>query len=281
MNERRSRWLLILLLISQLLLLGAQVPDAAGQRSLLHAAVLRMVAPLAHGVEGGAGLLSSLGDGFELRRQLRRDNQRLAAEVAELRRERIRYQSLESELERLRQAVAYAPPAEGSFQVADIVYIDHASWLQTLLVYVGGQQVEVDQAVLSTEGLVGRVVTTASPYAKVQLVTDRAASVGAMIERTRRQGVIRGSEGGLLQMDFVPLQADVRVGDVVLSAGIDGVYPRGIRVGTVSEVAPGDELFHRISLHPSVDFGKLDQVFLLGRQQVPEELTREGGDEGP
>ena len=130
------------------------------------------------------------------------------------------------------------------------------------------------------DGLVGRVVVAPSPYAKVQLVTDRAASVGGMVERTRRQGVVKGSSSGSLDFAFVPLQADVRVGDLVVTAGIDGIYPRGVPIGTVVEVKPGDELFHEISLAPTVDFGVLDQVYILDRVPVPEEVKAIEPDEG-
>lgn len=118
----------------------------------------------------------------------------------------------------------------------------------------------------------GRVVLVSGPYAKVQLVTDRSAGVGVMIERTRRQGVLRGAGGGGLELDFVPLQAEVQVGDAVVTAGIDGIYPRGIPVGRVVSFEPGDELFYRIRVAPNVDFGLLDQVYVLGRLQVPDEM---------
>ena len=120
----------------------------------------------------------------------------------------------------------------------------------------------------------GRVVLVTPPYAKVQLITDRSASVGAMIERTRRQGLVRGTQGGELVLDFVPLQSDVRVGDRVRTAGIDGIYARGVPLGTVVSVEPGNELFHRIQLRPAVDFGRLDQVFIREREAVPQ-ATRE------
>jgi rod shape-determining protein MreC len=81
--------------------------------------------------------------------------------------------------------------------------------------------------------------------------------------------VVRGGSGGL-EMGYVPLQADVRPGDRVLTAGIDGVYPRGIPLGTVTAVDKGGgELFHRIQLAPAVDLGALDQVYLLDYQAVP------------
>jgi rod shape-determining protein MreC len=126
--------------------------------------------------------------------------------------------------------------------------------------------------VLSADGLVGRVITVAGPYAKVQLITDRAASVGGMVLRNRRQGVVRGGGGrgsGGLELDYVPRQADVREGDRVVTAGIDGVYPRGIALGTVTAVEQGGQLFYRIQLAPAVDFGSLDQVYLLDYPAVP------------
>ncbi len=272
-TERHVRWLLILLLVAQLILLSAQVPAAGGERTRLEAAMVAVVAPFAHLVAGGSGLMASAAEGLALRGRLIEENRRLSAEVESLRRERARSFGLQADLDQLTEAIKYARPGgEGELRVADIVYVDHASWLKTLLLYVGSGPIVRDQPVVSGEGLVGRVVLVTGPYAKVQLVTDRAASVGAMVERTRRQGVVRGAGGGALEMDFVPLQADVREGDRVVTAGIDGIYTRGIPVGTVIEVSPGNELFHRIRLRPAVEFGELDQVYVIEREAVPEEV---------
>ena len=111
--------------------------------------------------------------------------------------------------------------------------------------------------------------------------------------RTRRQGVVRGTAtiatGGprepVLELDYVPLQADVRVGDRIVTAGIDGIYPRGIPIGTVARVERGGQLFYRILIAPAVDFAALDQVFLLDHEQVPgqvkEAVPRPPGPPGP
>ncbi len=129
---------------------------------------------------------------------------------------------------------------------------------------------------LSDDGLVGRVIRVAGAYAKVQLLTDRAASAGVQLQRSRRQGVVRGSSPGELLLDFIPRQAEVEVGETVLTAGIDGVYPRGIRVGVVASVEPGSEVFHRIVVKPAVDFSRLSFVYLLEGERVPGELLPEG-----
>lgn len=270
MNERRALWLLILVLVIQLVLLGAQVPDAATGGSRLESFLLRSVAPLGRLVASVGDMVGSVAYRFTLRKSLIADNARLSSEVEALRGERARLFGVESDLARLSEAMGYTPPQRGELRVADIVFVDHVSWLQTLVLYTGDASVEANQAVVSGDGLVGRVIVVPGPYAKVQLITDRAASVGAMVQRTRRQGIARGSGEGSLELAFVPLQADIQVGDLVVTAGIDGIYARGIPIGTVTGVSPGDELFHSIELKPEVDFGRLDQVYVLEREPVPE-----------
>ncbi len=277
--ERRSRWLLVAVLALQLVLLSAQAQTASGS-SRLEAFFVRSVAPFSRAVAATTGFVESATDGMRLRSTLEQENAELRTELEQLRRERVEALGIEQELDRLAVALDYTAVPRGHLRVADIVYIDHASWLQTLLLYVGDASVVRNQAVVSADGLVGRVVVAPAPYAKVQLVTDRAASVGGMVERTRRQGVVRGSSPGSLDFRYVPLQADVRVGDLIVTAGIDGIYPRGVPIGKVVEVRPGDELFHEIRLTPAVDFGVLDQVYILDRMPVPDEVKETDPDAG-
>ena len=271
-RESRGLWLLLAMLIGQFILLSAQVDEPGSERTRLEGAALRVVAPFPHLVAAVGGALDGIGERLRTRSRLAADNRRLREEVEELRRERVRLFGIEEDLAGLSRTLDYQRPENASLRLADIVYIDHLSWLQTLVLYVGEGGARRDQPVVSAEGLVGRVILPSGPYAKVQLLTDRAASVGAMIRRTRRQGVVRGAEGGGLEMDFVPLQVDVRVGDEVVTAGIDGIFGRGLPVGTVTHVEPGRELFLSIRLRPAVDFGALDQVYLLEREPVPEVL---------
>ena len=201
------------------------------------------------------------------------ENRQLRREVEGLRLRLLRMTDVEGEMLRLGEAMRYPTPPAGRIRAVDVVYVDHTSWLRTMILYTGQERARKDQPVLSPGGLVGRVITVSGPYAKVQLLTDRAAAVGGMILRTRRQGVVRGTgRGSGLELDYVPLQADVRPGDRVLTAGIDGVFPRGIPIGTVVAVEAGGQLFHRIQVAPAVDFGTLDQVYLLEYQAVPQTL---------
>lgn len=273
MDERRTGWVLLFLLAGQLVVLAIQAARSPGE-ARLEALGLRVLGPIARAVSGMPRNVSEAGEGMKLRGRLIEENRQLRQEVEELRLKLLRLSDVEGEMRRLGSAVRYPAPPVGRIRAVDIVYVDHASWLKTLVLYSGGEEAQVNQPVLSHEGLVGRVVSVAGRYAKAQLITDRAASVGGMILRTRRQGVVRGSGrgGGGLELDYVPLQADVRPGDRVVTAGIDGVYPRGIPIGTVLEVGQGGQLFHRIQLAPAVDFGMLDQVYLLEYENVPKDM---------
>ncbi len=272
MTEKRVRWLLVGVLVAQLMLLSGQVRSEDQSYSVLEASMLRLVAPLVRAVDGSAAAVSGLRGRFETRKALREDNEKLRGELEAMRKDRVETLGLEQKLALLSKAVSYAQSSGSTPRVADVVLLDYGSWQQTLMLYVGDQGAERQQPVVTDAGLVGRVVVPAGRYAKVQMITDRSASVGAMIERTRRQGIVRGGERSFLGMDFVPLQEVVKVGDRVLTAGIDGVYPRGIPVGTVVSVRPGGELFHQIELVPAVDLGQLDQVFLLQAERVPADL---------
>jgi len=276
LDERRTAWVLILVLAAQLVVLTIRVPGAGGAGTLVGAFVLRVLGPVARAVAATGSTLSVTREDMALRDHLIRDNRALRGEVERLKLQLLRFEDLGGEMARLGEAVQYAASPMGEIRAADVVYVDHASWLRTLVLYSGTVPARIDQPVLAPAGLVGRVVVVAGPYAKVQLITDRAAAVGAMDLRNRRQGVVRGSgdSSDSLAFDYVPLQAEIRPGDRIVTAGIDGVYPRGIPVGTVVAVEPGGQLFHRIRLAPTVDFGTLDQVYLLDHPAVPGEVKK-------
>lgn len=272
MDERRTVWVLIVVLMVQLVYLAIQGAQAGD--TWLESAGLRVLGPAARSITAIPTSWTDFREGLRMRGSLQKENRALRREVETLRLRLLQLTDLENDMRRLGAAVEYTTPPVGRIRAVDVVYVDHASWLRTLVIYTGDLPARVNQPVLSAAGLVGRVVTVAGPYAKVQLITDRAASVGAMILRTRRQGVVRGSGKGRvgLEMDYVPRQADVRAGDRVLTAGIDGVFPRGIPIGTVVEVRRGGQLFHSILVSPAVDLGMLDQVYLLDHSPIPSEI---------
>lgn len=271
MDERRTGWLLIVLLAGQLVFLGIEGARKSPRDTYIETLMLRFLGPVARAVAASSAGIAGIGDRLDREESLRRDNHRLRRELDALKLKELRLEELERDAARLRSALPFASAYAGRIRAVDVVYADYASWQRALILYCGDRPAKRDQAVLVPEGLVGRVVAVSGPYAKVQLITDRSAAVGAMLVRTGRQGVVRGSgndQGGLV-LDYVPLQADAKPGDRVLTAGIDGVYPRGIPLGSVVSVKAGGQLFHEIQLTPAADFGTLARVFLLDADPLP------------
>jgi rod shape-determining protein MreC len=271
-TEKRTRLLLVVLVLGQLLLVSAQVPAADSGQSLLAGSWLRVVAPFAAGIDAITDGVALLAIRWTTRHRLLDENARLRRENEALRRQAVADLGIAADLERLARAVDYTRATGVELQLADVVYSDRTSWLRTLLLRLGRRGVERNQPVITDDGLVGRIISVSGRYAKVQLITDRVASVGVMVARTRRQGVVRGASAEALALQYIPLQEDLVIGDEIVTAGIDGVYPRGIAVGTVSSVRPGNELFYEVAVRPAVDLSSIDHVYILAHERLPEEL---------
>ena len=97
----------------------------------------------------------------------------------------------------------------------------------------------------------------------MQLLIDRNAAAGALIERTRVQGVVMGVGDGLLKMQYVPGTADVKTGDLVVTSGIDGIYPKGFVIGTIDHADRGSGAYHEITVRPAADFSRLEEVLIV------------------
>jgi rod shape-determining protein MreC len=120
-----------------------------------------------------------------------------------------------------------------------------------------------DMAVIAPAGIVGRVITPSALAAKVQLMIDRNAAVGALDERSRAQGVVVGTGETRLRMDYVPGTADVQVGDTIVTSGIDGIYPKGFVIGQIESIERGAGEFTGIVIRPAVDFSTLESVLVV------------------
>jgi rod shape-determining protein MreC len=261
----------------QLLLLAARAPDSDDDAAnLLAGATFRALAPVLGAVDALADRAERFTRARRSRAALEAENRRLEAELAELRRERLRLAGLDREVERLARGLEYARASGLELRAAEVVYAERGGWLESLVVRVGAGGARHDQAVVAEEGVVGRVIEASGPWAKVQLVTDRAAAVAVELARARRQGIARGL-GAELAVDYVPRTVAVGAGEPVVTAGIDGVYPRGLPVGLVVAVEPGSELFHAIRVRPAAALGELGIVYLVERGPEPPRAPAIGG----
>jgi rod shape-determining protein MreC len=123
--------------------------------------------------------------------------------------------------------------------------------------------VRADMSVIAPAGIVGRLVVPSVRSAKVQLLIDRNAAAGAIIERTRAQGVVVGAGDDRLRLEYMSEVFDVVVGDVVVTSGIDGIYPKGFAIGHVEAVERAGSAYKRITIKPAVDFSALEEVLVV------------------
>jgi rod shape-determining protein MreC len=123
-------------------------------------------------------------------------------------------------------------------------------------------------------GLVGRIVTLAPRAAKIQLLVDRNFGAGALVERSRAQGVVLGTGEDLLKMEYVSDVADVKPGDTIVTAGVDGIYPKGFVIGTVESIDKGNGIYKIIKVRPAADFNRLEDVLVV--TTPPEATPAEG-----
>ncbi len=154
------------------------------------------MAPITGFVSWVGNSVTGFTENMALRSTLLAENLRLREEVGELREQAIRNFGLAEDLDHLAVALTYTRAFEPALQIADLVYVDYASWFATAILKTAADTVEVNQPVVSGKGLVGRVVLVAGPYAKVQLITDRAASIGVIDRPHPPAGCRQGCRSG-------------------------------------------------------------------------------------
>jgi rod shape-determining protein MreC len=134
-----------------------------------------------------------------------------------------------------------------------------------------------DMAVIAPSGVVGRLVVPTVRASKVQLLVDHNAAAGALIERTRAQGVAIGNGENRLRLDYVSESSDVAVGDLVVTSGIDGIYPKGFTIGYIDAVEKNGTAYKHISVRPAVDFSRLEEVLVVLTPTPLHQATQGGG----
>jgi len=268
------------LLFAQLVLMSRDAKDGEGS-SVFARIVMRISQPVvgvARMIGGGAdGLLS----GIREHGTAREENLRLRAEIAELRADVDRYREDALENERLRRLLLMkeyvAPRSVG----ATVVTANLSDQEHVVVVNRGSDDgIDVDQPVIAWGGAVGRVVWVDRGYAKIRLITDPNSGVAGIVQRSRQEGMVLGRGEGLLEMVYVPSFADVALGDRIVTSGIDGVFPKGVGIGTVQASEPAG-IARTILVEPEVRFGHLEEVLILVGTESSEApaVRSEAGDE--
>ena len=148
---------------------------------------------------------------------------------------------------------------------AEVVGKDPSPWFQSILLDKGlADGVDKGLPVIDPVGVVGIVVEATDHFSKVMLITDPNSAVDALIQKSRARGIIKGGASGYCLLNFVLRKHDVKVGDTVVSSGMDGIFPKGLPIGKVASIVKQDAgIFQDVTVTPFVDFERLEEVLVV------------------
>lgn len=217
---------------------------------------------------------------------VRRENDRLKQDLARMQSETIRLQEAALANDRLQQLLDFKKTNPYPMVAALVIGRDPSNWYRTLMIDKGTRDgIAIDMGVISPVGVVGRVIKTDPTVSQVLLVTDRNSAVAALIQGTRDEGLVEGTERGLARIKYLSLLADLKAGDLVLTSGLTGIFPKGLLIGTLGRVTKNDQdLFQQAEVIPRVDFSKLEEVLVItspGNQIPPNDRAGLPAEKGP
>lgn len=233
---------------------------------------LELMAPLQRaGTAAGRSVTDAWHSAADLWRA-REEAEVLRARVVELERDTARLAEVELENARLRELLAFRETLKGELLTARVIGHDAAGLSRTITIDQGSAAgVARGAAILAHGGLVGQVFLVSPHAARVLLITDHNSGVDAVVQRTRGRGIVEGAVDGRCGLKFVKRTEDLQVGDLVLSSGLDGIFPRGLPVGRIVAVdKQGQGLFQYAQVEPAVDVDELEEVLVTLGAVVPE-----------
>jgi rod shape-determining protein MreC len=267
--RQRTAMLFIAVVLGHIILISAQVNSSAGV-PLLEVVTFGAFAEVQRGAAGLTGSIRDAWSGYGNLRHVRTENEELRRKLGEL---QVQFQQERARAERARQLedlLGFKQQLRVDTIAAGVIGASASLDFRGITIDRGtSQAVTANMAVIGPAGLVGRVVTPTAHASKVQLLIDRNAAAGALVERSRAQGIVVGSGVDMLRMDFVPATADVKAGDTVVTSGVDGIYPKGFVIGTIQQVENGNGIYKAIRVRPSVEFNRLEEVLVVKTPPAP------------
>jgi rod shape-determining protein MreC len=265
--HRRTGYLLLATLVAQVILISAQVRTASGTR-VLQAVTFGVFSQVQLGTAWVFGGGRSVWDGYFGLRGAHQENLRLRQSLAEVQVKLLEREAQAMRAAQLEKILDLRERTPLRTVAATVIAGDATGIFRTLTIDKGSSSgLRKDMAVISPAGVVGRIVEPPPLYAaKVQLLIDREAAAGAIVERSGVGGVVVGSDRDSelpLELQFVSNLSDAKVGDRLVTSGLDAIFPRGITIGTLSQVEKGVGLYKRIAVTPAVDFAEVGAVLVV------------------
>jgi rod shape-determining protein MreC len=232
-------------------------------------AIVKVAAPLQYILTFSYDKISSVFSHYFYLVGASKENDRLLLENGELKQKVILLEELKLENERLRVQMELTTPPRYNAINAERIATSGDKFEKTIRINKGGDDhVAVRMPVINFQGVVGQVVEVFGGYSIVLLLADKSNGIDVIIQRTRSRGVLKGFSQHQMTFEFLSADEDLLVGDVVISSGLDGVYPAGMPVGVVSAVGnQGRRLFLSATVDPYVDFSRIEEVQVLSKKE--------------
>ena len=264
--------IIVLVILLVLLVITAGGNNMSGAESVLGSIFTPMQRALYSATDSIGDFFDRIFSGVDVQTE----NQALMARVAELEGQLQDYNEIKRENDRLKTLLNFDTQDNTlEYQAAHIIGKAPGYWFNMFIIDAGiSQGIRVNMPVVNADGLVGRVVHTGAGWSRVMTIIDTSSGVSGIVERTRDNGVLSGAsttgdDKPLLAMSNLPLDADLMPGDTVITSGLAGIFPKGIRIGEVIEVSPSDDGMRNTAIvRPWVDFGHLEEVMIITSRLV-------------
>ncbi|MBI5207173.1 MAG: rod shape-determining protein MreC [Candidatus Firestonebacteria bacterium] len=196
---------------------------------------------------------------------LRNENRKMIELLNNYKQQESIYQEVIIENQRLRKILNFKKHHSYNLISAEVIGKDPTNWFKTIIINRGTKYgIKKNMAVITPDGLVGKIVEGTKWTARVQLILDMNSSLGVIIQRTRTVGILRGLSQKICQLDYISRTKDVKIGDMVITSGLGGIFPKGIPIGKVSKIEKDNYgLFQKVEINPNVNFYNIEEVLIL------------------
>ena len=271
--RQRSGFLFLTVVVAHILLISAQVNSRTGV-PVLEAVTFGIFSEVQRTLSGGVGGVRQVWGSYVGLRHVKSENEVLKRQLAAAEIALQEQRALADQARGLQKLLELRDHLELATTGAEIIGSSASPDFRTLTADKGTRDgVRPHMGVIAPAGVVGRVVVPSARSAKVQLLIDRNAAAAVIVERSRAQGVVVGGDNDRLQMQYVSEASDVAVGDLVVTSGIDTIYPKGLVVGKVETVEKNGPAFKRIVVKPAVDFSQIEEVLIVLTPTPAKEAT--------
>jgi rod shape-determining protein MreC len=271
LSRYRNLIILVGVLFLQVLGLAMQVkrgPTEAQDTRLIRIWAVGALAPIERGIVWAQNSTRSVWHNYFYLRGVRAENRELKQEIEQMRLEQVRLSEDAAQAHRLQNLLAFKEQFITRTVAAQVIGSSGSDLSRVVYIDKGENAgIRRDMAVITADGIVGKVLAVYPTVAQVLLISDQSSGVGAILEKTRLQGVLRGTANGEVVLERVMSDEDVPVGETVLTSGGDQIFPKGLRVGTVTKVEKGKDLFLNVKIRPAASLSRLEEVLVLVEKQ--------------